>query len=285
MKTRLRQLLDQPGIVVAPGVFDCVSARLTQEAGFAAGYVSGGGASASVVGQPDLGLMTLTEMAVHAQHVCAAVSIPLIADADSGYGSALNVVRTVREYERSGVAGMHLEDQVHPKRCGHLPDKLLVPVGEFEAKIRAALEARRDPDFVIVARTDARGPLGLDAAIERGNRYAAAGADMVFVEAPQSVDEIERIAKEIDAPLLINMIANSITPAVGLDDLEQLGYKIAIFPMVNLSAAVLGMKAALRDLKASGTSDGEYSVSPRELFSLVGLDAWETLKERYGGGE
>ena len=191
--TRLRQMLNGPGITVAPGAYDGFSARLIEAAGFQAVYMTGAGTAASHLGQPDLGLTTLTEMAAHAGHLASCVSLPLIADADTGYGNVLNVVRTVREYERAGVAGLHLEDQVAPKKCGHIAGKQVIPAKEFADKIRAAAEYRTDPDFVIIARTDARAVTGLDDAIERGNLYAQAGADVIFVEAPQTEDEIHRV--------------------------------------------------------------------------------------------
>ncbi|HEX2174231.1 MAG TPA: isocitrate lyase/PEP mutase family protein, partial [Dehalococcoidia bacterium] len=198
--TKLRQLLNEPGIVVAPGAYEGISARLIEAHGFRALYLTGAGTAATVLGQPDLGLTTLTEMAAHAAHVASAVSLPVIADADTGYGNALNVVRTVRDYERAGVAALHLEDQVFPKKCGHIAGKAVIPAKEFAQKIRAASEYRTDPDFVIIARTDARAVNGLDDAIERGNLYHEAGADVIFVEAPLSREEIERIAEEVRAP-------------------------------------------------------------------------------------
>jgi 2-methylisocitrate lyase-like PEP mutase family enzyme len=188
-------MLKEPGIIVAPGAYDGFSARLIEAAGFRCVYMTGAGTAASHLGQPDLGLATLTEMANHAGHLASCVSLPVIADADTGYGNVLNVVRTVREYERAGVAGLHMEDQVAPKKCGHIAGKQIIPTQEFCDKIRAASEYRTDPDFVIIARTDARAVTSLDDAIDRGNRAAEAGADVIFVEAPQSEDEIQRIAR------------------------------------------------------------------------------------------
>src|SRR6201993_577963 len=188
--TRLRRMLAEPGIIVAPGAYDGFSARLIEAAGFKAAYMTGAGTAASHLGQPDLGLATLTEMATHAAHLTSAISLPLIADADTGYGNELNVVRTIREYERAGVAGVHIEDQEFPKRCGHLKVRWVIEQDEFLAKIRAAAQARRDPGFVLIARTDAIGVLGYDAAIERANAALAAGADVAFVEAPRSREEI-----------------------------------------------------------------------------------------------
>src|SRR5262247_1651641 len=251
--TRLRAMLAEPGIIVAPGAYDGFSARLVEAAGSKAVYMTGAGTAASHLGQPDLGLATLTEMANHAVHLASCVSLPVIADADTGYGNVLNVVRTVREYERAGVAGLHIEDQVAPKKCGHIAGKQVIPAKEFAEKVRAAAEHRTDPDFVIIARTDARAVTSLDDAIERGNLYAEAGADVIFVEAPQSEDEIHRVAREVRAPLLANMVAGGRTPAVKVSELERLGFKIAIFPAVCMAAAVAAIEQALGRLRVAGT--------------------------------
>lgn len=283
---RLRQQLAEPGIIVAPGVYDGLSAALAERQGFSAVYMTGGGMAVSAMGLPDLGLATQTEMVTHAQRLTENVSVPVIADADTGYGDVLSAVRTVRLYERAGVAALHIEDQRFPKRCGHLPGKEVVPIEEFEDKVRAVCEARRDPNFVVIARTDARGPLGLEEAIRRGNRYAAAGADLIFVEAPESEDELARIAKEVDAPLLVNVIANSVTPPVPLARLEELGFKVAIFPSVALSAAAIAIERALRHLADTGTDDWEEpTLSPSEQFRMVGLDAWLDLRARHSPGD
>lgn len=279
---RLRELLRGGGIVRAPGVYDGISARLVEQAGFQAGYVTGGGAAVSMIGHPDLGLLTMTEMVTHCRQLVGAVDIPLIADADTGYGNALNVARTVREYERAGIAGLHMEDQVFPKRCGHLPNKEVIPTDEMVAKIKAAVDARLDSDFVIIARTDARGPLGIEEAIERANRYAQAGADVLFVEAPQSLAEVKRIAAEVKAPLLVNMIAKSDTPPVSIKELDALGYKVAIYPMVAIAAAYHGIRNTLQHLFLEGDDDmGAGNLSPRELFELVGLNTWLEREARY----
>jgi carboxyvinyl-carboxyphosphonate phosphorylmutase len=284
--TRLRQLLAAPGIVVAPGAYDGFSARLVEAAGYQACYMTGAGTAASHLGQPDLGLATLTEMADHARHLAAAISLPLIADADTGYGNALNVVRTVREYERAGVAGLHLEDQVAPKKCGHIAGKQVIPAKEFAEKVRAASEHRTDDDFVIIARTDARAVTGLDDAIERGNRYAEAGADLIFVEAPQSLEEIERVTREVKAPLLANMVAGGRTPAVTVKELERLGFKLVIFPGVCMAAAIPAIEAALERLRAAGTDwpvgpGGGPVLGPMDIFKKVGYDWWHAIEQRY----
>ena len=209
---QLRRLLAGERLIVAPGVYDGISAALVGRYGFPAAYMTGAGVSASAYGLPDIGLLTLTEMAERARVLAGLVGVPLIADADTGYGSPINVVRTVREYERAGVAAIQLEDQVFPKRCGHLAGKEVVDAGRFRATLEAALDAREDPDTVIVARTDARAPLGLDEAIARARLYADAGADVIFVEAPESEQEVERIAGEIDAPLLLNVVPGGLYP-------------------------------------------------------------------------
>ncbi len=280
--TRLRQLLSAPEIIVAPGAYDGISARLIEAAGFKVVYMTGAGTAGSHLGQPDLGLITLTEMATHAAHIASCVSLPVIADADTGYGNVLNVVRTVREYERAGVAALHIEDQVAPKRCGHIAGKQVMPVDEFSEKIRAASEYRTDPDLVIIARTAARAVTGLDDAIERANRYAEAGADVLFVEAPQSVEELERIAREVKAPLLANMVQGGRTPSVRFSELERLGYKIVICPAVCVVAAIAAIEGALSRLREAETDwpDGPV-MSPMDIFKRVGFDWWSAIERRF----
>jgi carboxyvinyl-carboxyphosphonate phosphorylmutase len=279
-------MLAEPGIVVAPGAYDGFSARLVEAAGFKAVYMTGAGTAASHLGQPDLGLTTLTEMATHASHLASCIALPLIADADTGYGNALNVVRTVREYEKAGVAGLHLEDQVAPKKCGHIAGKQIVDAKEFAQKIRAAVEYRTDPDLVIIARTDARAVSGLEDAIARANLYREAGADVIFFEAPQSREEIARVAREVKAPLLANMVQGGKTPGLTVKELEELGFKIVIFPGVCMRAAVPAMEKALESLKATGTDwpkDGPV-MGPMDIFRKVGFDWWKDVEERFAGG-
>ena len=281
--TRLRQMLAEPGIIVAPGAYDGFSARLIEAAGFKAVYMTGAGTAASHLGQPDLGLATLTEMATHAGHLASCISLPLIADADTGYGNALNVVRTVREYEKAGVAGCHIEDQVAPKKCGHIAGKQVVEAKEFADKIRAAVEYRTDPDFVVIARTDARAVTGLDDAIARANLYREAGADLIFFEAPQSVEEIQRVAREVKAPLLANMVQGGRTPGMSVAQLEDLGFKMVIFPGVCMRAAVPAIENALESLKRTGTDwpkDGPV-MGPMDIFRRVGFDWWKGIEDRF----
>jgi 2-methylisocitrate lyase-like PEP mutase family enzyme len=276
--TRLRALLAQRQLIVAPGVFDGISAHLVRQLGFRAAYLTGAGTAASGFGLPDIGLVTGSEMAERAAVMAEAVGdLPLIADADTGYGAPINVVRTVRAYEKAGVAAIQLEDQTFPKRCGHLPDKEVISQAEFLAKLAAALDTRTDA--LIVARTDARAVLGLDAAIERANAYAQAGADVIFVEAPRTAAEVERIAKEVDAPLLINLVPDGLTPDPGPERLQDLGYAIAIRPVDLFAAAAHAMIAALEQL--GGTRPGEVGRSPKALFQLVGLTHWQTLGDAY----
>jgi 2-methylisocitrate lyase-like PEP mutase family enzyme len=212
------------------------------------------------------------------------VSLPVVADADTGYGNVLNVVRTVREYEKAGVAGLHIEDQVAPKKCGHIAGKQVIPTEEFCDKIRAASEYRTDPDFVIIARTDARAVTSLEDAIDRGNRYAQAGADLIFFEAPQTEDEIRRVAKEIKAPLLANMVIGGKTPAIKVAELERIGFKMVIFPAVCMAAAVPAMEKSLAFLKEHGTDWQPGPVlGPMDIFRRVGFDWWHSIEEKFAG--
>jgi 2-methylisocitrate lyase-like PEP mutase family enzyme len=275
---RLRALLAAGELIVAPGVFDGISAHLVRRMGFRAAYLTGAGTSMSGFGLPDIGLVTGSEMAGRAGMAADAVGdLPLIADADTGYGAPINVVRTVRAYEKAGVAAIQLEDQTFPKRCGHLPDKEVISEAEFLAKLAAALDARTDA--LIVARTDTRAVLGLDAAIDRANAYARAGADVIFIEAPRTAAEVERIAKEVDAPLLINLVLDGLTPDGGPGYLQDLGYAIAIHPVDLLAAAAHAMITALQDL--GGALPAEPGRSPKALFDLVGLAEWQALGDAF----
>ncbi|MBX7555319.1 isocitrate lyase/PEP mutase family protein [Streptomyces sp. NPDC004232] len=273
----LRTLINEGQLTVAPGVFDGLGASLVARTGFRAAYLTGAGVAVAGFGLPDIGLLTQTEMTERAHLVVDALGdVPLIADADTGYGAPMNVVRTVRAYERAGVAAIQLEDQAFPKKCGHLPDKELISAEPFLDKLDAALQARSDA--LIVARTDARGPLGIDAAIERAHRYAAAGADVIFVEAPESVEEIEKIAASVEAPLLINMVQGGLTPDTAPDRLAALGYRIAIHPGALLAPYVLHGLEALTRL---GGTMPEATPGPQGLFELVGLREWSAIGERY----
>lgn len=278
---KLRELLAGDELIVAPGVYDGVSAALVSQLGFSAAYMTGAGVVASAYGLPDIGLATLTEMTDRARVLSGLLEIPLIADADTGYGSPINVIRTVREYERAGVAAIQLEDQTFPKRCGHLAGKEVVSADQFAKTLGAAVEARRDPDTVIVARTDARAPLGLDEAISRANRYAEIGADVIFVEAPRSEEEIERIAAEVDVPLLLNLVPGGLTPELDHGRLAQLGYRIAIYPGALVMALVPAAIEALTALRGESLEDHQHVPGPEAFFELFGLTAWQEMGSRY----
>src|SRR6201993_2808721 len=280
-RRRLKELLDKRELIIAPGVFDGISAQLTKRTGHVAAYMTGAGVAASGFGLPDTGLVTATEMADRVRMIAGALGdVPLIADADTGYGAPMNVVRTVRSYDAAGVGAIQLEDQVFPKRCGHRPDKQVVDAAVFERTLAAALDARTDDNLLVIARTDARAPLGLDAAIERANRYARAGADVIFVEAPQSVEEIERIAREVEAPLLINLVLGGMTPLESATRLSELGYAIASHPSNPLARAVLGMLEGLCELNGGNIAD-HLPTRPAEFFNLVGMAEWLDLDAKY----
>ena len=267
-------------LLVLPGAFDALSATLVQASGFAGAYLSGASVSMALIGHPDLGFTTMTEMADQVARITSVIDIPLVADADTGFGNPLNVQRTVAAYERAGVAGLHIEDQVFPKRCGHLEGKTVIPTGEFVEKIHAAVDARRDPELVIIARTDARGPLGFDEAIRRANAYAEAGADLIFVEAPRSEDEIARIPKEVSGPVMYNLVTRGHSPTVNYDQLSAWGYALAIVPGALITSVIRAMRAALIDIGAP-TPQTEEIASPETLFDVVGFSAWMRQSERY----
>ncbi len=280
--TRLRDLLAGDEVQVAPGAYDGISARLIEQAGFALVYASGGAISRSM-GYPDLGLLSMSEVIARLAPILDSVAIPVIADADTGYGNALNARRAVREFERLGVAGLHLEDQVFPKRCGHYDDKSVVPVAEMAQKIRAARDAAEDPDLVIIARTDALAVEGLDAAVERAQAYAEAGADVLFVEAPQSEAQIEEIGRRLPQPKLLNMFLGGKTPIVPLDRLRAWGYRLVIVPSDLQRAALLAMNEVLRVLKREGHSAqlAERMASFADRETIVGTADYLALDARY----
>jgi methylisocitrate lyase len=282
-RKRLRELLARNSLLIAPGAFDGLSARLVEQAGFEAVYLSGGAVARSA-GFPDLGLMSMAEVIERAREVTAAVKIPVIADADTGYGNAVSVVRTVREFERAGVAAIHIEDQVTPKRCGHLEGKEVIAQGEMEDKIRAALEARSDPDFILIARTDARAVKGLDEAIARGRAFVKLGADAAFIEAAESEAELETIARELkDVRLIVNMTKGGKTPLLPAERLETMGYRVAIFPSDTQRAAIHAMKETLAALKRDGSTEAmdKTMVSFKERDRIAGLEEWERMEKRY----
>ncbi len=281
---RLRALLDSGQTIVAPGAFDPLSARLVEEAGFPAVYMTGFGTSAALIGRPDVGLLTMTEMAGNAGRIAACVDIPVIADADTGYGNPLNVIRTVGAYEAAGVAGIHIEDQVAPKKCGHLEGKLVISAEEMAAKVRAAVEARTQPEFVIIARTDVRAVEGLERALQRGRMYREAGADALFIEALTSEAEAEEAVRAFPGvPLLFNWAEGGKTPPISLDRLEQLGYRIVIFPISTLLAATGAMRRILREIAQAGTPAAAIHELPTfaEFVSFIGLPQVHEAEQRY----
>jgi len=280
--TRLRRMVEGGDVVVAPGVYDGLSARLAARAGFSAIYATGGGIARSM-GYPDLGLLSPREIVDRLANIVEQAGVPVIADADTGYGNALNVRRSIREFERAGVAAIHLEDQTFPKRCGHYDDKAVVPTADMVQKLRAAREALTDPDLLLIARTDALAVEGFDAAIERAQAYEAAGADVIFVEAPTSEAEVEAIARRVTAPKLINMFQGGKTPLVPLATLRALGYRIVIIPSDLQRAAIRAMEDTLgaiaRDGNSAAVADRMASFQEREV--AVDTSAWLELDRRY----
>jgi len=284
--TRLRELLRAPGIIVAPGAYDCLTAKLIEREGFPAVYMTGAGTAVTRLGKPDLGFATLTEMLSSAGSITSTVSIPLIADADTGYGGPLNVYRTVQEYQRVGVAGLHIEDQVFPKRCGHLDGKQVVPMEEMAVKIRAATAARTDEDFVIIARTDALAVTGLDDTLRRCEAYVEAGADVLFVEALRTPEEIDRVVRELDVPLLYNFVEHGKSPLLPVPELQRLGFKIVIFPGSIMLAVGTLVRRILGEIKQHGTTAAllDRMSDVVELFDTVGLSDMLALEARVAGG-
>jgi len=268
-------------MITAPGAYDCITARMIEQAGFPAVYMTGAG-TAATLGYPDYGLVTMSEMADNAGRIASAVSVPVIADADTGYGNELNVTRTVREYEKRGVAGIHIEDQGFPKKCGHLDNKVLIPIDDYVAKIRAAAAARRDPNFLIIARTDARAVLGFEEAIRRANAALEAGAGMAFVEAPQTREEVAAVPRHAKGPCLLNVVWRGKTPDVSLDDAEAMGYKLAIIPAL-LFTEVIGLcDRLLGELKRTRRHPVALTdISPRDAFRRLGADEWDKISEQY----
>lgn len=282
--TRLRTLLSDPGIIVAPGAHNAFTAKIIEQTGgFQAVYMTGSGAAMSILGEPDIGLLTMNEMVTQARNLANATNLPVIADADTGYGNAINVVRTVKEFEAAGVAAIHLEDQVTPKRCGHFEGKQVVFENEMIGKLKAAVDTRCDSDFVIIARTDARAVLGLGPAIDRANAYAAAGADVIFFEAPQSLEELETIVRSIEAPLLVNMDEGTKTPLLKFGRLEEMGFKIVIYPRSAPCAAaktIQDLMQALQDTQSThGFADRMVSFEGRN--QITGLARYKKMEEIY----
>ena len=287
-RARLRELLSAGPPVMAPGAYDALSARLIEQAGFDVVYMTGFGTTASLIGRPDVGLLSGTEMVENARRIVAAVDVPVIADADTGYGNAINVVRTVQLYEQAGVAGIQLEDQVTPKKCGHMSGKQLIGADEMVGKLRAAVEARRDPDLLVIARTDAVAVTGTDDAIARARAFADAGADVLFVEAPTSEADIERVAAELRgvAPLVFNWAEGGRTPPLSLERITELGFSLVIYPIGTLLAATAGIRSLLATLKSDGVPTAALDDVPAfgEFTDLIGLPEVQRLEQRFSGG-
>jgi carboxyvinyl-carboxyphosphonate phosphorylmutase len=270
--------------VLAPGAYDALTARLVEQASFPAVYMTGFGTSASLLGRPDVGLLTMSQMVDNARRIAQAVNVPVIADADTGYGNPLNVIRTVQEYELAGVSAIHIEDQVMPKKCGHMENKQVIPAAEMSEKIHAAVEARRSDDFLIIARTDARAVEGLDSALSRARAYDEAGADILFVEAPQNEEEVAQIARAFpNTPLLFNWAEGGKTPPMPLERIKELGYRIVIFPISALLTAARAVREVLSEIKAQGTPmrifpDGS---SFREFNEMIGLGEIQQIEKRF----
>jgi 2-methylisocitrate lyase-like PEP mutase family enzyme len=284
----LRALMGTHAPVLAPGAYDTLSARLVEAAGFPALYMTGFGTAASVLGRPDVGLLGMSEMVEHARRIVQAVGVPVIADADTGYGNPLNVIRTVQEYEAAGVAAIHIEDQVAPKKCGHMEGKQVIPAAEMVQKLRAAVEARHSPDFLIIARTDARAVEGMASALERARRYREAGADVLFVEAPQSEEEIATVARAFPSvPLLFNWAEGGKSPPVALPRLRELGYAIVIFPISTLLAATRAIREVLAQIREVGTPNPvmERLVPFQEFLDFIGLPEVRELERRFAENE
>ena len=285
MTTRLRKLLSQPGCVVAPGAYDAFSARMIARAGFDAVYMTGFGTSVSRLGMPDVGLLTASEMLDNTSRIVDASGLPVIADIETGYGNAINVLRTVRDFEKAGAAALHLEDQVSPKRCGHLQGKSVISTAEMISKIKAACDARRDPDLVLIIRTDAIAVEGIDAAIERAERYREAGADMLFVEAPVGREQAEKVARHFQGvPLLYNMAASGKSPDIPADELGKMGYKLAHFALYGLLSAIPAITHMLAELRRTGTIAHlrPDMATFKQLNEIIGLPEHQALEERYG---
>jgi 2-methylisocitrate lyase-like PEP mutase family enzyme len=286
-RQRFRQLLAGSETIVAPGVYDCISARLVAEAGFQAALITGAGIAASVLGLPDVGLMTMSEVLAQTRNICRSVDLPLMADCDTGYGNAINVMRTVREFQSAGVAGLFIEDQVSPKRCGHFEGKELVSTAEMCQKLRAAVEARSDPDLVLMARTDARAVEGLSAAIERARRYVEAGADMLFVEAPETRDELAEVGRALGplrVPLLTNLVEGGKTPLLPVAELGRLGFKMVSYSGSPQRTAIKAIQGFLASLKETGGVTDWYPermVGLGERSRLLGLPEFYELEQRF----
>jgi len=282
---QIQKVLNQKGALVMPGVYDSLSAKIARRAGFEVIFITGYSLSATLLGEPDFGLLTQTEMLASAQRICAAVEIPVIVDADTGYGNAINVMRTVEELIRVGAAGMFLEDQVWPKRCGHMKGKQVIPLEEQIKKLQAAREARGESGLYIVARTDARQALGLKEAIRRGVAFKEAGADAVFIEAPESREEMREVARHVPGPLVANMIERGVTPLMTPEELRELGFQLIVWPLSPLYAAARALQEVYTTLRQKGSTREmmDRLISFNEFHEIVGLEEKYALDAKYRG--
>ncbi len=272
--TLFKKLVLDDEILVLPGAYDALSAKIAEQAGFKAVTIGGYPVSGSLLAKPDVSLLTMTEMVNQARYIAEAVDIPLFADGDTGHGNVTNVARTVREFERAGVAGLFIEDQGFPKRCGHMEGKQVISTEEMIIKIKAAVDAREDDDFMLMARTDSLAVYGIDAAIERASRFAEAGADIIFVEAPPSVEDMRRVCREVKAPMLANMVEGGKTPIITTKELQDIGYRVATFPLSTLYAAAYGVRSAMETLFKTGSTSGymDKMITFTDFNNLVGLE-------------
>jgi len=276
----LRDLLAKPGAVFAPGAYDALTAMLVERTGFPAVYMTGAGVSAAW-GLPDYGLLSMSEITTTLERITRSVNVPVIADADTGYGNELNVVRTIQEFEVRGCAGLHIEDQMFPKKCGHLDNKEIAPLDDYRRKIAAAAYARRDPDLLLIARSDARAKLGFEEAVRRVNAALDAGADVGFVEAPETMEEVEAIPKLVKGPCMINIVRGGKTPLVPLGRLQELGYKIVITPGMALMTVITAYENALEGLRDTGSIPVPLKeISIVQVLERVGIDSWDETRRK-----
>ncbi|MCZ6472876.1 MAG: oxaloacetate decarboxylase [SAR324 cluster bacterium] len=283
LTTKLRELINREEILVAPGTYDPMMAKIMAHVGFDAIYMTGAGVAHSTLAMPDIGLTTMTEMVERAMRIADACELPVIADADTGYGNAINVMRTVKEYERAGVAAIHIEDQEMPKRCGHFAGKTVIPKEEMMGKLKAALDTRQDPDFLIIARTDARTAVGFEEAIERGQAYAEVGADVIFVESPKSEEELAKIGQAINRPLLANMVETGLTPLLPAAELQKLGFNVVIFPGGLARFLTRQAEDFLNTLKEQGTTASylDRMNTFQRHNELLELEKFNELSKKY----
>lgn len=280
VKKRLRQLLKDKEILVAPGAHDALTAKIIEQVGFNAVYLTGYGQAASHLGQPDVGLLTMTEMLSRVSNMVSAVEVPVICDGDTGFGNVVNVMRTVREYEKAGAAAIQLEDQVSPKKCGHMIGRQVIAKEEMVDKIRAAVAARKDPDFVIIARTDARTVLGIDEAISRGKAYEDAGADVIFIESPESIEEMKKITASYKVPVLANMVEGGRTPLLTVEELMEIGYHLVIYPTASTYITAQAMVELMKEIMTKGTTKHliEKMIPFGDFNNLIGLSKIRELE-------